>query len=97
MRAWLILAAFGATCLRMSQHGVVRRDEVEKLPDGFNGFWVCNPAGIIHLVSGSCGPLFGPYRTQLDSEKFLDDGFGRAFPSQGDGGWSCIHIDLPFY
>ncbi len=29
---------------------VKRRDEVEKLPDGFEGFWISNPAGIIHLV-----------------------------------------------
>ena len=34
--------------------GVVRRDEIEPLPDGFSGFWIANPAGIIHLVaSGS--------------------------------------------
>jgi hypothetical protein len=31
--------------------GVVRRDEIEKLPEGFNGFWIANPAGIIHLVA----------------------------------------------
>jgi catechol 2,3-dioxygenase-like lactoylglutathione lyase family enzyme len=32
--------------------GIVRRDEIEKLPEGFNGFWIANPAGIIHLVAG---------------------------------------------
>jgi hypothetical protein len=31
--------------------GIVRRDEIEKLPEGFNGFWIANPAGIIHLVA----------------------------------------------
>jgi hypothetical protein len=34
----------------LKKHGVVRRDEIEKLPDGFNGFWITNAAGIIHLV-----------------------------------------------
>jgi catechol 2,3-dioxygenase-like lactoylglutathione lyase family enzyme len=31
--------------------GVVRRDEIERLPEGFEGFWIENPASIIHLVS----------------------------------------------
>jgi hypothetical protein len=31
--------------------GVTRRDRVEKLPEGFEGFWISNPADIIHLVS----------------------------------------------
>ena len=31
--------------------GVVRRDEIEKLPEGFEGFWIQNPASIIHLVT----------------------------------------------
>lgn len=30
--------------------GVVRRDEIEPLPQGFNAFWVSSPASIIHLV-----------------------------------------------
>lgn len=29
----------------------IRRDEVEPLPKGFRGFWICNPANIIHLIS----------------------------------------------
>jgi catechol 2,3-dioxygenase-like lactoylglutathione lyase family enzyme len=29
---------------------VVRRDEIEPLPPGFQGFWVSSPASIIHLV-----------------------------------------------
>ena len=33
--------------------GVTRRDEIETLPEGFEGFWICNPADIIHLVSES--------------------------------------------
>jgi len=30
-----------------------RRDEIEALPKNFNGFWIANPAGIIHLVSAT--------------------------------------------
>jgi catechol 2,3-dioxygenase-like lactoylglutathione lyase family enzyme len=30
---------------------VVRCDDIEPLPDGFNGFWVKNPADIVHLVA----------------------------------------------
>ena len=32
-------------------HGVTRRDDIEPLPEGFKGFWVTNPANIIHLIS----------------------------------------------
>jgi catechol 2,3-dioxygenase-like lactoylglutathione lyase family enzyme len=31
--------------------GVVRCDEIEALPQGFEGFWISNPASIIHIVS----------------------------------------------
>ena len=31
--------------------GVTRCDEIEPLPDGFDGFWIANPAGIVHLVN----------------------------------------------
>ncbi|MGD9900675.1 MAG: hypothetical protein AB7T22_16240 [Calditrichaceae bacterium] len=34
----------------LKSHNVQRRDEVETLPEGFDGFWISNPAGIIHLV-----------------------------------------------
>lgn len=30
--------------------GVVRRDEIEPLPQGFKAFWVSSPASIIHLI-----------------------------------------------
>lgn len=30
--------------------GIVRRDEIEPLPQGFDGFWISSPASIIHLV-----------------------------------------------
>lgn len=32
-------------------HHCVRCDEIEPLPDGFKGFWLSNPANIIHLVA----------------------------------------------
>jgi len=33
-----------------NRKGVVRRDEVERLPEEFEGFWIANPANVIHLV-----------------------------------------------
>ena len=29
----------------------IRRDEVEPLPEGFKGFWLANPANVIHLIT----------------------------------------------
>jgi len=37
-------------------HRIQRRDEIEALPDGFRGFWLASPAGIIHLVTTAGGP-----------------------------------------
>ena len=34
----------------------VRRDGIEPLPQGFSGFWLSNPANIIHLVTGPKQP-----------------------------------------
>ena len=34
----------------LAQAGVVRCDDIEPLPEGFQGFWVSSPASIIHLV-----------------------------------------------
>ncbi|MGI8739970.1 MAG: VOC family protein [Gammaproteobacteria bacterium] len=31
--------------------GVVRCDEIEPLPEGFDGFWISSPASIIHIIS----------------------------------------------
>jgi hypothetical protein len=49
---WLELntdnVAAAASTLQAS--GVVRRDEIEALPEGFEGFWISSPASIIHLV-----------------------------------------------
>lgn len=35
----------------LEANGCARRDEIEPLPPGFRGFWVSNPANIIHLVT----------------------------------------------
>ena len=50
---WLEIIAddIEAAAQYLQQHNCVRRDEIEPLPDGFKGFWVSNPANIIHLVS----------------------------------------------
>ncbi len=33
-------------------HGIPRRDEVENLREDFNGFFISDPGGVIHLVVG---------------------------------------------
>lgn len=35
----------------LQQQQCIRRDEIEPLPTGFKGFWIANPANIIHLVN----------------------------------------------
>ena len=35
----------------LAEAGVVRCDEVEQLPEGFDGLWISSPSNIIHLVS----------------------------------------------
>ena len=40
-----------AAAAYFEKSGVVRRDEIEPLPEGFKGFWIANPANIIHLIS----------------------------------------------
>ncbi len=32
--------------------GIARCDAIEPLPEGFDGFWIASPAGIIHLIDG---------------------------------------------
>ena len=36
----------------LAEQNVLRRDDVERLPDGFDGFWIMNPAQVAHLVTG---------------------------------------------
>jgi hypothetical protein len=38
-----------ADCLK--EKGVTRQDSIEALPEGFAGFWIKSPSGIIHLIS----------------------------------------------
>ena len=33
------------------KNNCTRRDEIEPLPEGFKGFWISNPANIIHLIT----------------------------------------------
>jgi len=35
----------------LNKKDIVRRDEIEPLPEGFAGFWICNPGNVIHLVA----------------------------------------------
>ena len=35
----------------LESQGVVRRDEIEKLPKGLQAFWISSPSDIIHLIS----------------------------------------------
>lgn len=37
----------------LEKQGVVRCDDIEPLPEGFQGFWMKNPANIVHLVVSS--------------------------------------------
>lgn len=49
---WLELTTddVGAAEHTLREAGVVRRDEIEPLPADFPGFWIQNPASIIHIV-----------------------------------------------
>lgn len=51
--AWLQLRTddASAAAVWLGANGVVRRDEIEPLADGFPGFWVAAPGGIIHIVA----------------------------------------------
>jgi catechol 2,3-dioxygenase-like lactoylglutathione lyase family enzyme len=50
---WLELIAddLTAAAAQLQAHAVVRRDEIEPLPEDMHGFWISNPASIIHLVT----------------------------------------------
>jgi catechol 2,3-dioxygenase-like lactoylglutathione lyase family enzyme len=50
---WLELSTpdVPAAASHLQAAGIVRRDEIEPLPDGFAGFWITSPASIIHLVA----------------------------------------------
>jgi hypothetical protein len=54
---WLELLASDTTLASdyLSRAGVERCDSVEKLPPGFNGFWIRSPASTVHLITGHLG------------------------------------------
>jgi catechol 2,3-dioxygenase-like lactoylglutathione lyase family enzyme len=49
---WLQICTNDTTAARaaLADHGVTICDEVEPLPDGFDGFWIAAPNGTIHLI-----------------------------------------------
>ena len=40
-----------AAANHLAQAGVTRCDEIEDLPNNYAGFWIKNPASVVHLVS----------------------------------------------
>jgi predicted enzyme related to lactoylglutathione lyase len=40
-----------AASVYFEKNGGIRRDEIEPLPEGLSGFWIANPANIIHLIT----------------------------------------------
>ena len=51
---WLEIATpdTASASAHLTRCGVERCDSVEKLPDGFDGFWIRSPASMVHLVTG---------------------------------------------
>lgn len=49
---WLEIEAddLDAAKAHLKTEGIERCDEVEKLPEGFRGLWIRNPAGVVHLL-----------------------------------------------
>jgi hypothetical protein len=49
---WLELFTedFGDASEQLAGAGVVRCDAIEPLAEGFRGFWIMNPANIVHMV-----------------------------------------------
>lgn len=52
-KIWLELAAsdIPEAAMHLTKAGVIRCDEIEPLPEGYEGFWIANPAAIIHMVA----------------------------------------------
>lgn len=50
---WLEVIATDTAAAKkhLAAHSIVRCDEIEALPEGFDGFWVLSPASIVHLVA----------------------------------------------
>ncbi|MDX1541751.1 MAG: hypothetical protein R3349_10145 [Geminicoccaceae bacterium] len=59
---WLEVVAddLAAAAAELDAAGVDRVDAIEPLPEGFQGFWIVNPAGLVHLLAHpSAGPDLG--------------------------------------
>ena len=41
-----------AAAKHLEAQGVLRCDAIEELPKNFDGYWIANAAGIVHIVSG---------------------------------------------
>ena len=52
---WLEVVASNtdAAAKHLGDEKGVRCDAIENLPEGFRGFWIASPAGIVHIVSES--------------------------------------------
>ena len=50
---WLELAcdSLETAARALSVPGIVRRDDIEPLPEGMRAFWIKAPSGVVHLVS----------------------------------------------
>jgi len=50
---WLQIVTNDTAAARehLAQASVTRCDEIEELPEGFDGFWVLSPSSIVHLIS----------------------------------------------
>jgi catechol 2,3-dioxygenase-like lactoylglutathione lyase family enzyme len=68
---WLELIApdTAEAARHLAEAGVVRCDEVEKLPPDLDGFWILNPAGIVHLV---CAPETDEVASLATSDAHLE-------------------------
>jgi hypothetical protein len=68
---WLELQADdpGAAARHLEASGVARCDQIERLPGDFEGFWIVNPAGIVHLAAHpSEGPEISSEGPEISSE-----------------------------
>lgn len=54
---WLELVTddTAAAARQLSEAGIVRCDEIEKLGEDFDGYWITSPCAIIHLVDAKRG------------------------------------------
>ncbi|MEL6570117.1 MAG: VOC family protein [Pseudomonadota bacterium] len=55
----LVVDDIAAAQADLSAQGVTLCDEVEALPDGFEGFWIASPSSTIHLVGAESNKQTG--------------------------------------